>query len=431
MFFGLFLIIGAGTVLYAEGYRLDSKTWSAKKVGAIYVAPNPRKADIKLDGEKIEKNNGLFQNGTLIGGVFPERHVLELSLAGYQSWKRSVEVFPSKVTEVLHALLIPESREQLSDGYAKNFWIVGEKILSEGYDGLLSYENRAIAEHAPVSWSRNRASFLTRRTNGDLRFYNFNTATSTSILLYLKELGIPASASSTKIILDDQDSSEILATNGKILAVINPLSKNSGIIFRTSSGVITAIDATRDKIAWSVFDPTSGSSTIKLYDRFTRRVTSVLEKNLQGKIKRLEWANEDRLGFIDDADILYLLNPKNGEYEIRAKDVRDINFSPSGNELVVLGKQSIEAFSFTNDRKNYTRFNLRDLKDIISAEWHKDGHNLFLHYVDKIMLLEINDSLIENMGLAVNTSNGFYDADTNSLYYLENGKVFAARFGND
>jgi len=59
----LFLLLGGLVVLYAQGWRVDFKTWRPEKVGAIFVQSFPVDANIMLDNTSIPNRAGFLSRG--------------------------------------------------------------------------------------------------------------------------------------------------------------------------------------------------------------------------------------------------------------------------------------------------------------------------------------------------------------------------------
>ncbi len=102
-----FLILGTGTVLFAQGWRLDLGTWRINKIGGIFIRSSPRDASITIDTIPVKNNSWLLQNGTFINNLFPKTYFLTLEKPGFHTWKLHVSVAPSLVSEISYAVLVP------------------------------------------------------------------------------------------------------------------------------------------------------------------------------------------------------------------------------------------------------------------------------------------------------------------------------------
>lgn len=117
----MFIVAGTGLVLYAQGWRLDFKTFTPTKVGGIYIRSFPAGAEITLDGKEIKNKSGLIQSGTLIGNLFPGSYRLKLAAPGFKPLQRNISVQPSLVTELDKLVLIPKSAEPAATSAAELF----------------------------------------------------------------------------------------------------------------------------------------------------------------------------------------------------------------------------------------------------------------------------------------------------------------------
>lgn len=112
----VFLVLGAGIVLYAQGWRFDFATGRVDKVGAIFVRAFPADASISLNGKPAQSQVGFLSRGTLISDLFPKNYKLKLSKNGYDGWQENVSVAPSLVTELKYAVLVPQNATSVAPG---------------------------------------------------------------------------------------------------------------------------------------------------------------------------------------------------------------------------------------------------------------------------------------------------------------------------
>ena len=76
----LFVVIGGGVVMYAEGWRLDLSTLQAQKAGGIYVRSYPNNAQITLNGKPVQNQSAFLSPGTFISGLIPKPYTVTLSV---------------------------------------------------------------------------------------------------------------------------------------------------------------------------------------------------------------------------------------------------------------------------------------------------------------------------------------------------------------
>jgi len=98
----LLILITAGVVLYARGYRLDLRQKTLTTTGVIWVKSNPDGAKIFLEDEFVGVTN------TALSSLEPGTHRIRIEKEGLQSWEGDVKVEEGLVTDI-GAILPPIS----------------------------------------------------------------------------------------------------------------------------------------------------------------------------------------------------------------------------------------------------------------------------------------------------------------------------------
>ncbi|MFH1246660.1 MAG: hypothetical protein V1489_02725, partial [Candidatus Liptonbacteria bacterium] len=185
-----FIGIGAAVLSYAEGMRLDLKNWHFTSVGGMYIIPSPSATDIIIDGEAVKKNNGIFQKGTLVNGLYPDNHAVELRAPGYKPWKRTLQVAPSRVSEIFYGVLVPENPASSTGAGIKNFWATANGLLTESDNGTFVLNNRELRiPGEPTIWSDDRAEFISGTSIQNYVLYNAGENSATPLAPLLLRLG--------------------------------------------------------------------------------------------------------------------------------------------------------------------------------------------------------------------------------------------------
>ncbi len=434
LFFFIFILLGVGITLYAQGYRISNRSLAVTTVGGLYITTEPSGASITLDGESIESNSGLFQKGTLLGGLFPKNHSLELSYPGYRPWKRTVSVVPSKVTEITNAVLIPEAITQVTTTASSTtsivaFWLLGNNILLQNASGTLTFQSSTIAGTTPLGFNQSRTQFLSFNNKSDTySLTNVQLRTVTPLKSLLAKIPQNAQSSSTRILMDTSSESRIFAITPRIIfwidterEAITPL-----ISPVAQTNTVGAVESSRDVIAWSIYNTASSSSQIVLYDKFSRR-TSVLPQIISGQVTALRWGGNNLLAAITAHKELSLIDLERRVTIERRMNVRDIYFSGDVTWLAILGEESIEVLSFRTPH-DYVRFNLKDGRSISNLTWYRNNHGFFIHYPDHISFIEVDDTLQENIARILDGSYGTYDPETNRFYALSANSISYMQF---
>lgn len=407
-FVGVFLILGAGTILYAQGYRLDFKTFSIKKVGAIYVFSRPKNPGIFLDGKQREETGGLLNSGVLIPNLFPKDYKIELKLEGYENWERKVSVKPSLVAE-LNPILLPKERAIVSDNAPESMLAFPDGLLITKVNGKI-YANKTLIPGINIvdsSVTTNR--LLTVDTKGT--YYLTRLAGANKI----STQKLPAA----KAYILDSDTDQLISYSSSQISILEVGSAPSKIFTADKGKTIEQISPSRGLIAWSMFDPKHGTSTVATYDKFLNRI-SESNISLPGKTISMNLSARNILGLLESNGELYLYDIQNNLLEKRGADVRGLAFSPSGNWTAILSQKNLEIFSKDDD---YTRLNLAAYQEIDSISWYRDESHLILKLRGSTGLLDFTAIEPENIQRLVASANIAYDIDGNVLYYEEGGRA--------
>lgn len=419
-----FLVFGAGAALYAQGWRLDIKTLTAKKVGAIYVESSPRDADITLDGKHVRRAGGFFQTGTLMNNILPRTHTLELSREGYRPWKRTLSVEPAKVTEAKYAVLVPQNAVRVSTATVRNLWVEnGEEPIVQTVSSTISFRHTVLpgTNVRALAPDGKRAITEDQRKNA-LYLVDLTIATSTDFGSLLAKLRV--SQKNAVFSFGSNDDTKILARSPRSLLIVDTAQDFATVIASTSQKEITAATAGSSRVAWAATSPVGTTSTIALYDTF-QKTSRVIRGDLPGTTEKLLWVRSGILAALQDDGGLYL-SRSDAPFEKLASDVRDFFPAPDGEKIAALERRSVEIFSL--ETKDYWRFNVQGVEGIRELSWFGDSHNLFLHFPDRVAMLDLDDSAQENITLVAETPKGVYDPETNVFFFLDGDSLAKIQF---
>jgi hypothetical protein len=430
----VFIALGAGVALYAQGWRLDFATLSPKKVGAIYVRSEPRDADITLDGKPIKRTNGFFEAGTLINGLFPKSHTLALSREGYRPWQRTLTVTPSKVAEAKYAVMVPEIATDVKVGGVENFWsVVGGEPIIQTASGTLMVDGVTLRGFRVLAVAPDGNRAITENTDKSaLYLADLTRATSTNLTTLLSKLGV--SQKSAAYSFDAKDSAKIFVSTPRSLTLVD-MAKNTSVALTplAQKTNITAVSAGVSFVAWAASNASETTSTVILYN-LSQRTSGAIPLELSGKTIKLAWVRPNLLGMLQSDGGLHLVEVnapfdptglRNGTKKL-ASDVRDFFPTPNGEKIAALERRSLEVFSL--DTKDYWRFNLQEVEQIVSLSWFGEAHNLFLHFPSRVTLLDLDDGLQENITLVAETPNGSYDTDAEKFYFVSGHNLSLLEF---
>ncbi len=188
VFFVLFFVTGTVLLLYLQGYRYNPQKGKVERTGAIRVEVTPEQAQLALNGEALDRH----LPATLLS-LHPGDYEVELSLAGYQSWRKRLSVNASEVTFTGKVRLWPETSPgtkiiespialssrspnganvlfYVARGLASGLWLMN---LTTGEQTLVS--RSAAGETVGVSWAPTSREFLaTERLGNSLQFRTYS-----------------------------------------------------------------------------------------------------------------------------------------------------------------------------------------------------------------------------------------------------------------
>ena len=416
----VFAAVGTLVVFYAQGWRLDFETFGLRKVGGIYLRSFPEDALVFINDKKVDKKPGLLDRGRFIGNLFPKNYKISFVGEDYLNWTEHVQVNPSLVSEIKYAVLVPKNSESAATGTVKNFWVDDGKLMVDADNNTLLFNGEKIKGNKVILQNGGSNIVLTESNSPQTYFINYLSGnTPTSTILNQKLIAYGIQLSKIKEIIKDPASGNqaVLRTADKIFS----LDLRNGEISRlaSSSVPVSEMAASPSWISWANADYKTGESVLTFYNRSSRSVQS--ETNIAGKLTKLFFRNDDELGILQGDGGLYTIS-SGGEPQKLASDVRDFEFSPSGDRVAALENQALEIFAF-NREKDYWRFRLPSTEKIERVEWYKDENHIFIIYPDEIKFLDINDKNLENFPTIASGSNAKYDAKSNTLYFVKENQL--------
>lgn len=415
----VFFLLGAGILLYTDGWRLNPLTLEFKKVGAIYVRSYPADAKIKLDGRPVENKSGFFQSGTLINNLFPGTHKLKMEAANYRIWEENVSVLPSLVSERKYAVLAPKISADAASGTVKNFWLLGGEPLIQDFKNNVLLGGKKIAAGDVLGWTSDFKNILTYNgALGHYFLYNADAGINTDINLLLKKIGFSAKQG-IKIFLEPEDKRMLVVLQQNKLFELNVEESSIATIYKTNEGLGEKIASSQFYVAWTEWDAAENSSTLVVYDKFLRRQKSGTPE-LRGKNSELVWiGGANKIALLQDDGALYIYDVSGNKLSKIADDVKNFALAGGGNALAALEHRSLEIFFFNADN-NYYRFNLPDVAQAENIVWYADKNHLFVVYHDEIKFLDIQDASLNYFPAVAEGRLPQYDTGNNRLYFVAN-----------
>lgn len=408
--FGLFFLLGAAIVLYAQGWRFDLATGRAEKVGAIYVRSFPSAANIFLNGKPIQNQAGFLSQGTFLTDLFPKNYSLTLKQPGYADWHENAAVLPSFVTEFKYAVLVPQTPVTVATTTAKKIVTASGEIVVQTTANAIVWRGTTIGYGTLIGGSANFKNVIWKTAAGNYMLYDFSNTTSTDL-----SLSLPANI--VDPVIDPYDATKIVAkTDTKIF------------IFDTARGTTTTVAAAAAgasygpfalspaRIAWTRFKAAAGVTAVVIYDPFAK-TTVVGSSTIAGKATMLAWVNNDLLAVRNEGGGLSLYDVRTDGFSPLASDVRRIAVAGDGSAIAALEDRSIEIFPVT-DAQTYHRFNVPDVARATDVIWYKDAAHLFVSYADSVAFLDLADLGLQNFISVAKGTNPLYKPEENTLYLV-------------
>lgn len=154
-------------ISYATGYRITN-TLDFTHTGGFYISSTLSGSDIFVADKFITKTS-LFQRNVLVQNLRLGSYDISVSKDGYQTWKKSLVVYPEKITEV-HPFTMKSSPE-LNRIFP--FFVQGEGASSTILVGTTTKGRQLNSEYANV-----KALFATTTSNTSV--ITVQSATSTT-----------------------------------------------------------------------------------------------------------------------------------------------------------------------------------------------------------------------------------------------------------
>ncbi len=417
----VFVVLGVGVVLYAQGWRFDFALWRAEKVGAIYVQSFPRDASIFLNDKPIPNQSGFLSRGTLISELFPHNYSLTLKKGGYLDWHENAEVLPSLVAALKYAVLVPDAPATTSAVSFKNFFVASGEFISQTASDAIVWRGNTIGHGDLTSESSNFKNIILKSGGGGAYLlYDFDNGTSTNLSALF-------TGNITSIAIDPSDATKVVAAGDRRVWIVDAALASSSMIEQVPAGTVlgTAPPALSPAfIAWTRFRNASGT-TVVLYDKFTKTTTkSALA--VPGETLALAWATPNLLAVLQNDGALYLYDINAATFQKLADSVKTFSVADDGSAIAALEERSLEVLPLT-DAQTYHRFNLPDVKNAVRTIWYKDMNHLFVVYPDSVSFLDIDDLGLRNFVTVAKGTLPLYKPQEN-IFYLINSSSKLAQF---
>ncbi|MEK7555272.1 MAG: hypothetical protein AAB516_00395 [Patescibacteria group bacterium] len=425
LFYGLFFIFilsGAGAILYSNGWRFNPASFHFKKTGAIYIETKPKDAFIKINNIYFKNRSGIIQKGTLVPNLLSKSYKIELKKDGYLPYFKNISVESAVVSELIDVILIPQEIRKESLGNSQK--IKGDEFIALSKDG-----NKIILkESGSQMYYLYDLNNLSTAFNINVAFDNASGKEKTDIISIAFH-----PFESDKLIIETKKGLKILDTNRLIL---NTIINEQPIAWAIGNSNIYYETGTKSQIRQLADKPKS--YTLYSYNLILKTKTALNQKPLAiekgSEIKKIGVDNADnKIAFLDNFDDIYIFNPSNQELLQIAHSAKDFVFSPDNKKIAFLDNDGWVNIHFLEDlRQNINkktgdviRLNLENKSKIRKIIWHADSEHLFVDYDNRFDFIEIDDRLPLNQYAIVNQSlQFFYDRENNLIYFIQNNSLW-------
>ncbi|MGB7957964.1 MAG: hypothetical protein WCF77_03950 [Minisyncoccia bacterium] len=417
-FFLLFLALGTGIVLFAEGWRVDFPSFRISKVGGIYVRSFPEDATITLNAKPVQNESGFLSYGTLLSDLFPKIYRLTLTAPGYDDWNENVSVAPALVATEKYAVLVPQEGITAASGTTLNFSAQGGGLIVENGNEAISRNGVFVAYGTMITASHDLGAMIFLDTHGIYRLSLAGSSSTVNFSAAFAKGGMNL-AQATFLSVDPANNATVIAADAtQVLSFDSSRSALASFEKDQSAGtVLPSVAVSPSSVAWALFDVKKNSSKVMIYDRSTGAVTDK-SLTLDGRIKKLSWLSDNMLGILTGTQELYSYDIGAKNLKKTADDVLDFSETQDGASLAALEGNSLEIFSLS-DPSVYDRFRLPENGNASGIAWYHDGDHLFITYSDHVSFLDLQDASLSNFTTVSAGMSPEYDPETNALYLID------------
>ncbi len=430
----IFVIIGTLAVVYSRGFKLVFSDecsirnifkcdFKIQKNGGIYLETKPKGVVIKIDGKEFGDESGLVQGGTLIKGLSPKYHKVEIAKTGYYPWQKRLKVLPEKVTEAVDILLVPQPVEPKETPFLR---LRGEKIIGAENGRFL------IKDSASGNYYLYEENNLNSALNINTSFANLKRAMIRNVTFH------------------PYDANKLVVENETGLDIFDFVKLKIEVITRPKPLAWTAKGSTVYFVEYVTF-PVVGSETLKSEYRLSsfnlimkkKAVLFSLPFDKKTAFVGLEASNsQDKFAVLDSAGNLYLFDNGKKSFDRLAEDVRGVSYSPDSEKLAFWqnNKAEVDVY-FLKDwqdglRKKAGETIPLDLSvwsngDIKSVYWHKDSFHIFVETAsgnagkNDLIFSEVDDRLPLNYYRLFSAGEDFeYNYKSEKLYFISDGRFW-------
>ncbi|MFA7201985.1 MAG: hypothetical protein WC099_03250 [Candidatus Paceibacterota bacterium] len=423
-FIVLFIILGALVVLYSQGYRLDTSSFSLTKIGALYIESYQRPIHIYLNETYYKDKSGLLTKGTLIPSVIPKKYQVSIQKDGFLEYTKNIEIFPSQVVRFFNILLVPKDISYTKHVIASSSNMILDDIMTRG---LITHE---------TTQKGNQFTIHTIPTD--------STQASSTALLIQKVLTPISKQKFSHYLFYSNNPSELIATSSTGIyridttepAVTLLSSSTLPYAYTIQDNILTFIDSsleTKSSTSTATVktkqpkdtNPLASLTRIDIHSGSTTYIPFLTAQRVQS-ITSL-YTKNNFIAFITTDKSLILYDTDKKIETILNQNVTSALFSPDAKKLLYRSGDGKVHIYFIKDELETLDAHAGD--DIIlslihtsgirTIEWYQDSAHLILMYPEEIRLAEVtrkepNNQPLIWQGLYLMAS---YAPDQNNLIF--------------
>ncbi len=406
----IFLITAPIIVLYTSGYRYNLNKGRIQKTGILIISSIPKKADIYLNGKKVENKSTPAE----IKNVLPGDYEIVLSKDGYHSWQKKLPVYENFTTfaEKINLWKIASST-QLSNSIIETWQASSDdnKIAfkdSSGLIGILDVNDNTFStiDTIPAGsilklliWSNNNKKILIQYVDGSINHllvYDLNSNKTQAIeninydnikwskdndyIIYGKNnLGlwqIDISNNSNRLIVNEAVVNDYYVENNYLYGL------SDKFVYRKNINDKNSITENIKEINCPScnFTP-NNSNRIILQD--SNQNLFIIDPNgqtqpISAKAKGIDWLNSDTIMYYNDFEI-WIYNLKDNVPKLITRFGQPISqavWQPQGRHIIFASDNKIKIIEL-DDRELRNIIDLADNVNIKFLEINRKGNNLF------------------------------------------------------
>ncbi len=422
----LFIIAGTVFVFYSIGYRLDTKNWEITQTGGLNVKSNPKVTEITLDGERINKQAGLFSNEVFMQGLLPGSHSLQVAKEGYFVWSKNIQIEskmvanfsfitllaknPLKETiynattseELINILplegsdeILLETKEKTKNGTYQVLKIFNKGSLgaSEIYKKkIIASENLNFINNLIIDKS-NYNHFLINyydRSLGKRVFYLWEKSNPEQASDFSKILGEYFSSQPNKILFHPFEYNKFFVSTAKKIGILDLDKKEINYLSATNP---LDFSINNNSLFW--IDKVGGFYSYNLILKTVTPLAILEEKDLSIKKMLISSNSENALIFLDNGKII--LARQDGSLKEIDENIKSPVFSPDNKKIAYISGNFIKVY-FLNDlsgdifKKAEEKSEIFAVNGVISnLIWFKDSFHLMTRAGNNLFFTEIDD----------------------------------------